>query len=440
MFTNKKIKKVLIFNLITTFYALILYYLVFYIFSKFNDYALCTRIELLEISFSSFELNYLYTRSCDEAPYFAVLENIKNLYTIDDFQYRNRPIFLLIAYSINKIISFFFGMNQSLFVFQLSYLILQIFILSITTVILNNVINIKNTYKNYSLTLLMLTLSPIFKWTLFEAGSHTQTGIVFLLGIYLFKNSRLLDVFSLHIILGFMYLSHRSFIVLYLYVMYLIFVNNNTYKLIGKKCLKSSLYFFIPILSYEIFKYFFTSGEDHNIEVYNQFFWVFDYLRGVDTNGVTGWYCQEFPQNFICYFKDNIQTIKYLYIPVIFIILYLIKNKNSIFKSDYWRPLFEMFILINLFWSFIGWYPPVRFSFYSWGHLIIFILIIIYYDLKTTLQKIIFIFAHVLFFTLLNHYNADYYLQPNIWHISSAILFFLVLILDKRNKMINYEN
>lgn len=440
MILIKKINKFLKFNLITTFFAFTLYFLVFYIFNKFNDYALCTRIELLETSFSGFNLNYLYTRSCDEEPYFAVLENIKNLYSIDGFQYQNRPIFLIFAYSINKLISNFFGMDQSLFVFQLSYLILQIFILTITTFVLNHVININNNYKNFSLTLLFLILSPIFKWTLFEAGSHTQTGIVFLLGIYFFKNLRFIDLFFVHIIIGLLYLSHRSFIVLYLYLLYLIVVNNNTYKIIIKKSLKSSVYFFLPILGYEIFKYYFTTGEDHNIEVYNQFFWVFDYIRGYDTNGVTGWYCQKLPQNFICYFKDNLQTIKFLYIPVIFIIFYLIKQKKSIFKRDYWRPLFEMFFLINLFWSFIGWYPPVRFSFYSWGHLIIFILVIIYYDLKTTFQKIIFIFAYVLFFFLLNHYNADYYFHLNIWHICSAVLFLLVLFLNMKNKNIIYGN
>jgi len=428
----QNLKRSVLFTSITFIYSSILYFLVFYVFGEFNDYVLCTRIELFESSVYSFKFNYLYTRSCDEYPYFIVFENIKNLYTVEDFQYRNRPVFLIFAYLINKFISLVNFSNQNLLSFQLSYFILQNLILSITAYLLNSAINVKNNLKNYSLTVLLLLLSPIYKWTIFEAGSHTQTGLIFLLGIYLYKNEYYLDKNYLPFFISLMYLSHRSFIVLFLYCAYLILSNKKLFASKAKSLMKFIFYFLLPIVSYELFKYFFTKGQDHNIEIYNQFFWVFDFLRGFDTNGITGWYCQKLPHNFICYISDNVMTLQYLYIPFLFSISYLYMKREVLFRANFWRPLLEIFILVNIFWSFIGWYPPVRFSFYSWGHLIIFVSIIIFYDLSTTVQKTLFATAYFCYFMFLNHYNADLYFQLNIFHYVSAAIY-LILIMSINN-------
>jgi len=119
----RHLKKSFLFTGITIIYTSILYYLVFYVFGDYNDYVLCTKIELFESSISSFNFKYLYTRSCDEEPYFIVFENIKNLYTVDSFQYRNRPMFLIFAYLINKFLSLFNFDTQNLMTSQLSYFI-----------------------------------------------------------------------------------------------------------------------------------------------------------------------------------------------------------------------------------------------------------------------------------------------------------------------------
>ena len=82
----QKIYKGMLFTAITFIYSSILYFLVFYVFGEFNNYVLCTKIELFDSSIFGIDIKYLYTRSCDEEPYFIVFENIKNLYTIEDFQ------------------------------------------------------------------------------------------------------------------------------------------------------------------------------------------------------------------------------------------------------------------------------------------------------------------------------------------------------------------
>tara|TARA_X000000368_G_scaffold417249_1_gene413129 strand:- start:5753 stop:6343 length:591 start_codon:yes stop_codon:yes gene_type:complete len=186
-----------------------------------------------------------------------------------------------------------------------------------------------------------------------------------------------------------------------------------------------------------MFKSYFSLGTDHNIGLYNQFFWVFDYIRGIDTYGVTGWYCQKLPYNFICYFKDNLNVIKYLYLPFIFVVIYLVfYGTKLINKKNYLRPLFEVIILVNIFWAFIGWYPPIRFSYYSIGHLIIFLSILIFYEINNLLSKTTYLIGYTSFFIIHNHYNGDIYFQLNLIYIFSAIFYLVTLILLKNRSTI----
>ena len=431
---NKNINYLIIYLFITIFSSLILYFLMFFVFRDLTDYVLCTRIEQYTGSIFSNNFNYLYTRSCDEEPYVMVLKNINNLYLIDDFQYRNRPIFLLSAWLIYKPIELF---QQNILGLQLAYFLLQNFILYLTTIFTNKVFEVENSIRNYSITLILLLLSPIFKWTIFEAGSHTVTGLIFLFSIYFYKNLKVLNKLSTPIVLGLLFLTHRSFVVLFLYCLYLMLIHefNQKNKIIN--LIKFSTLYVIPIGIYQLFKSLFTSGDDHNIEFYNQFFWVFDFIKGEDTNGVTGWYCQSIPQNFKCYFFDNLNTLYFMYLPVLFCFIYLLLNWKTIKNKTILIPLFEIFVIINIFWSFIGWFPPVRFSFYSWGHLIIFLSILIFYQLNSWNEKILYCLAYIFFFMFLNHYNADIYFQMNTYHTISAIFYFLVLFINFRKK---YKN
>ena len=225
---NKNINYLIIYLFITIFSSLILYFLMFFVFRDLTDYVLCTRIEQYTGSIFSNNFNYLYTRSCDEEPYVMVLKNINNLYLIDDFQYRNRTIFLLSDWLIYKPIELF---QQNILGLQLAYFLLQNFILYLTTIFTNKVFEVENSIRNYSITLILLLLSPIFKWTIFEAGSHTVTGLIFLFSIYFYKNLKMLNKLSTPIVLGLLFLTHRSFIVLFLYCLYLMLIHEFNQKI-----------------------------------------------------------------------------------------------------------------------------------------------------------------------------------------------------------------
>tara|TARA_A100001015_G_scaffold30928_1_gene34451 strand:- start:2360 stop:3649 length:1290 start_codon:yes stop_codon:yes gene_type:complete len=416
---------------ITLLFSGILYFLMFEIFIEFTNYYLCTRIENFSFDTTSQSRTYTYTRSCDEEPYFAVLKNFNNLYTLEDFQYQNRPIFLVLAWFIFKIVG---NLNlNDIFLFQFSFFLLQNIILCLVVYLFNQCFNIKNNFLNFTISLIFISLSPIYKWTLFEAGHHTQTGLLILLGVYFASQPKKLTNFFIPLLIGILYLSHRSFIVLFVYAIYLIIskklFDQNKYKQLTMFIVK----FLIPIISYELFKNILNLGKDHNIEIYNQFFWVFDFLRGFDTYGVTGWYCQNIPQNFKCYLQDNLNVIKYLYIPFLFLITYVIFNKTITKYVKEYRSLFEIVTLVFLFWSLIGWYPPVRFSFYSLGHLIIFLSAILFYKLENSTAKSFYMCGYVLYFLFLNHYNGDIYFENNPYLFLSVFFYFLAFIINQNS-------
>jgi len=93
-------------------------------------------------------------------------------------------------------------------------------------------------------------------------------------------------------------------------------------------------------------------------------------------------------------------------------------------------------VLVNIFWAFIGWYPPIRFSYYSIGHLTIFLSILIFYELNNLLLKITYLTAYISFFILHNHYNGDIYFQFNLIYVFSAIFYLVTLILLKNRSTI----
>ena len=425
--------KCLIIGLLT---SLALYFIMFNIFDESTDYYICTKVLDYQLDFFSNQINYKYTNSCDEESYFLPLESLGTIYEIKDFQYQNRPIFLVLAWLVHKFLSllfYFFNLNQIL-LYQLTYFMLQNLILTITVLLFNNIFNIKNTTLNYFYTYLLLLISPIYKWTIFEAGHHTQTGLLILFAIYTYKNRYIFKYNFLPILIGILYLSHRSFIVLFLYLLLiLLYEHRNNLLVQFRKILYFIIAFLFPIISYQIFKNIVSAMEDHNIEVYKQFFWVFDYIRGIETKGVTGWYCQTIPSNFKCYLLDTVNVLKYLYIPAGIVFLYILLNKNFYLKNkEQLNSLIHITFLVSLFWSFIGWYPPVRFSFYSSGHFLIIISILIFYNMSTKYGKLAYFSGYFLFFILHNHYNGEIYFPSKSIYLFSLIFYLIAIFYEKK--------
>jgi len=50
------------------------------------------------------------------------------------------------------------------------------------------------------------------------------------------------------------------------------------------------------------------------------------------------WYCQNIPENFVCYANDSIELLKYLTIPVLIVSIFLFYNK---FRSTILHRVFS---------------------------------------------------------------------------------------------------
>jgi len=130
----------------------------------------------------------------------------------------------------------------------------------------------------------------------------------------------------------------------------------------------------------------------------------------------------EIPQFIQCYLIDNFYLILYLLVPVSFIVLNLLTTKYEKFQelSGFIKFTFMMY----LFYMFIGWYPPIRFSYYSVGHLIILLSIFFMFNQENKILKFLYIFSIYLYFIFLNHWN-----HPNTLDLNYGIYISFLLIL-----------
>jgi hypothetical protein len=171
--------------------------------------------------------------------------------------------------------------------------------------------------------------------------------------------------------------------------------------------------------------FFYGKYSDFNADYYRQFVWVLDYFKGVETRS-SGYYCQTPKYALKCYFIDFVKTVKYLAIPTIYVIAILLNkfmNLATGLKVLIYKAISFTF-LINLFWLFIGWYPPVRFTYYGYGNLVIFLLIISFFLLNNLYSKASFLMGYGFYFMFLNHWNHPLVINYDSY-IYLSIVFFL---------------
>ena len=114
----------------------------------------------------------------------------------------------------------------------------------------------------------------------------------------------------------------------------------------------------------------------------------------------------EIPEFISCYFADNIKLFYYLALPLILVILYnkkFVENK-SLKSNIYFFSYVTIFMY--LFYLFIGWYPPIRFSYYSLGHYLIILVLILIINKEAFRFYNINLFSILLYFLFLNHWNS----------------------------------
>ena len=96
--------KFLILFFYNIFISVCIYFFQFYLFKGNVDYFICTDIDEFVISVLSFEINLIYPYSCDLEAYVYGIENFPKLFTLENYVYVNRPLFILYMYFIYSIL------------------------------------------------------------------------------------------------------------------------------------------------------------------------------------------------------------------------------------------------------------------------------------------------------------------------------------------------
>ena len=392
------------------------------------NYFICNEMKSYNYELFNNSIEFLYPESCDQEAYHSGFSNLRNILK-EDFNYQARPLYFIpvnIIYNLLKIFNLSETTNLliSTFLFQNIVALFVLTILSdITSYKKNKQIN------NFIIISLVILLSPLFKWGLFDPSHQLLTFVVIIFFPYLLSKKVEIN-YSNAILVGLLFLLHRSFLIGYFW--YLFF---SDYKNIFQHIRYRSKYFLfslVPYISYNLYFYLFLNQKpyDANSLYWGQFVWLYDFIRG-KVRYQSEWHCVTIPKNFQCYLSDNLNTIMYLAIPIVLLIFNnLINNSKIQFKNNsYQYYVISLSFFIYVFWSFIGWYPPIRFSYYSIGNLVIILFALQLLNIENNLIKIITLSSYISFTLYLNHWN-----DPNTVTINSGIylsiylLFFLAII------------
>ena len=242
--------------------------------------------------------------------------------------------------------------------------------------------------------------------------------------VYVLKNFESINFSKLSILLGFLFLAHRPFLLVFVvYFFYLTKLKINKKNIIFG--IKGSVYVLLPYIAYRYFILFLGYElYDGLTKKWGQFIWIFDFVRG-RVRYESDWHCVTMPKNFECYFQDTSNALLYLLIPFLSVVtLFLTKKLNSnleliIFKSS---------IYYYLFWSLIGWYPPLRFNLYSLNYLLVLLLSIGFFKTKKKTEKVFLLTSNIIFFASSSHWNNPNIINIEIMFILSIVLFGIYLI------------
>tara|TARA_Y100000389_G_scaffold203579_1_gene252463 strand:- start:34757 stop:35998 length:1242 start_codon:yes stop_codon:yes gene_type:complete len=400
------------------------------------NYFLCNEIILYEYEFLDSKFEFSYPKSCDQEFYHEGFTDFKNVFS-ETFNYQSRPLSILSVNLFYEIINIF-GINSTTNALISTFLV-QSFIVLIVVTLLENILHIKKqqTSNSYIFLSLIVLLSPLFKWGIFDPSHQLLTMLVIIFYPFLIKKN-INITFKNSLLIGTLFLLHRSFLIGFIW--YLFFSNHQN--LFGdlKKKLANAIYGLIPYVSYNLFIYFGLNQKpyDANSAYWGQFVWLYDFVRG-KVRYQSEWHCVSIPENFQCYFADNYDTLIYLLIPLMLILAnHFLKNSKVLFKNysfEYYIISLSAFIFI--FWSFIGWYPPIRFSYYSIGNLIILIFALNIIKIESSLLKSFTLLSYLSYTLFLNHWNDPNIISVNAGtSISLFLLICLIFISIYKNKVI----
>tara|TARA_X000000368_G_scaffold111569_1_gene86866 strand:+ start:31563 stop:32951 length:1389 start_codon:yes stop_codon:yes gene_type:complete len=410
---------------------------------------ICDVYKTYVISIFGNDFNFIYPlNKCDDKVYTAVLEEFILLFENAARPYQNRPLWLLPPYFTFQFLSQFRIFDDQDILYIITYFITQLGF-AITTI--NLLINLFKKYlklNNFDIfsIVVIFYLNPVIQFFIFTPSNGSLSFMVLILNLYfLEKYSKKKISYLAFLLMGGLFLLNRSFITCLASLF--IFKFRFRIKYFLEVIIGTSI-FFVPNYLYKFFiTYRGYEPYDINTEMYGQFIWLSKYFdQGIfywfskfilsennfnlrlttkwDSDGE--WYCQNIPDNFLCFLNDLINTAKYLWLPCLILLAYLFfyfpKNFTSLSKFIFVSSSVNIF-----FWSLIGWYPPLRFSLFSFGNVIILYLmycLVTHHNLKIKsiiLSSIIFGLINI------NHWNNEVLIELNF--LNQIGIFLLLLYL-----------
>jgi hypothetical protein len=379
--------------------------------------------QVFEDNLFNSQITYSIPVSCDQELYLIGVDDFQSIYKFD-YNYQSRPLYIFIIkvfYEIlNKVLS------NTLIVNFLSFSLTHLLIISFSTkIFFDSLVKVKILIDNKVKILisLFIFLSPIIKWGFFDSSHQTLTLMQFIISFYflVYEFEDFNKIYLLSFILGFLMLSNLTFA---LSLIFLVFNKIKTEEKVFDNFWKLILTFFlfmIPILSWNLFIR--SQGYvPYNAATtyWNQFIWLYDYIvdryENVNLDSRYEYYCMSIPIFLKCYLVDFLDSVFYLSNLVVLLLgtyKYIDQVKKELYVSLF-KKLLTVFTVTFIFWSFIGWYPPLRFSLYSIGYFLTLIFCIQFIFINSDKIKNLSGLAYILYFLFLNHWNHIDIIKINI--------------------------
>ena len=214
---------------------------------------------------------------------------------------------------------------------------------------------------------------------------------------------------------------------LYGLIIILLLLINENFK--TNKFLSNLALLLTPSILYESFFYISNfKSYDWNKEVYGQFYWLIDILRGVQNN-YHDMSCQQISTFYKCNFEVTLNFISYFALGFLFLSL-LIYINSKILKDHDIKNLILISILIYIFWGLQGLYPNFRFINYSLGYFLFLFLIFTNYKYFQSITLGISIIIYQFSVLYLEPYSITSF-NPNILTYFSLIIFIIFFLQQK---------
>jgi hypothetical protein len=405
-----KFRKIILINLAIFIF---LYLFLFIIYPSNSSYFECNQIVKNNILNSN--ISYSIPVSCDQELYLIGVYDFQSIYKFD-YNYQSRPLYILIVKFFYNVLNIF--LSNSLIHKFLSFTLSHILIISVAAKFFLESLSklrIDIDSKKSLILILFLALSPIVKWGVFDSAHQTLTILQFSISFYFlvheFAENKKIYFYSF--ILGLLALSNMTFALPLFFLVLHRLKSIHEILLNFGSLLVSFILFIIPVLSWDIF--ISSMGYDpYNsaLEYWHQFIWVKDYLLGGYENinfslENSEYYCMSIPLFLKCYLNDFLKTILYLS-TVLILCLINFKNIKYTHVNLHKKVLVKLSLIYTvsfIFWSFIGWYPPLRFNLYSLGSFVTLLFCFQFVLLKDGRIKNLTALCYVVYFMFLNHWN-----------------------------------